>query len=130
MIVGFTGTKQGMTVFQQDTLCRLLAKYRPVEFHHGDCIGADHQAHLIAKKLGIRIVVHPPDNPKARAYCDADLTMPEKSYLERNHNIVDCSDLIIAAPKSQREQLRSGTWATVRYTRKQQKDLVILALQD
>lgn len=129
MVIGFTGTQQGMTVFQMDALCQLLAEHRPSEFHHGDCVGADYQAHTIAKELGIKIVIHPPANAKARAYCSADLKMPEKPYLERNHNIVDCSDLIIAAPKSQREQLRSGTWATVRYTRKQQKELIILATQ-
>lgn len=127
MIIGFTGTQQGLTPLQLDTIYQLLNKHRPVEFHHGDCIGADHQAHLIAKELGIKIVVHPPDNPKARAYCKTAHIMPEKPYLERNHNIVDCSDLIIAAPKSQREQLRSGTWATVRYARKQQKELIIVA---
>ncbi len=34
--------------------------------------------------------------------------------------------LMVAAPKSFAEELRSGTWATVRYARKQKKPVVIV----
>jgi hypothetical protein len=44
--------------------------------------------------------------------------MPAKPYLVRNHEIVDDSQVLIAAPKEFTEQLRSGTWATIRYARK------------
>lgn len=39
-------------------------------------------------------------------------------YLWRNHQIVDATSALIAAPFGFEEELRSGTWATVRYARK------------
>ena len=75
--------------------------------------------------LDYSIVIHPPTNPKNRAYCgslkeDDDIwRMPEKSYLARNKDIVDQSETMIALPiDPNREILRSGTWAAVRYARK------------
>ena len=38
-------------------------------------------------------------------------------YLERNKNIVNAVDFIIAAPDGP-EKVRSGTWSTVRYAKK------------
>jgi outer membrane protein insertion porin family len=45
--------------------------------------------------------------------------------LDRNRAIVDSCDVLIACPKGPEEQ-RSGTWATVRYARKQKKRIVII----
>jgi hypothetical protein len=66
---------------------------------------------------GIRIVIHPPTDPKKRAFCKGAAEIREpKPYLDRNHDIVDeGSGLLIAAPFQEEEILRSGTWATVRY---------------
>lgn len=89
------------------------------EFHHGDCVGGDEEAHEIALALGFRIVVHPPLNRSKRAFCTgAFQVLKPKSYITRNHDIVDVCRLLIAAPKTEEEELRSGTWATVRYARK------------
>lgn len=46
-------------------------------------------------------------------------------YLARNCVIVDEADILLACPKGPEEQ-RSGTWATVRYARKQNKRIVIV----
>jgi len=46
--------------------------------------------------------------------------------LTRNHDIVDCTELLIACPKSMKEELRSGTWATVRYARKLERPVIII----
>jgi len=72
-------------------------------------------------KLGFKIVIHPPKNPKQRAFCKGHETREEKEYLVRDHDIVDECDLLIVVPKTRKEELRSGTWATVRYARKQGK---------
>lgn len=89
------------------------------ELHHGDCIGADYEAHALARSLvgeGIHIVIHPPRVEKNRAFCEGDEIRKPKTYLERNRDIVDASDILLAAPKgSEHEYFRSGTWHTVRY---------------
>jgi len=117
MIVGFTGTQEDMTDAQKQAFRELLSKVEISEFHHGDCIGADATAHLIAQRLGCRIHVHPPIISSKRAFCKGDYTHKEADYLDRNHRIVDCANWLIATPMETNEVLRSGTWATIRYAR-------------
>lgn len=126
--IGFTGTRKGMTPIQRKALYNLLdTKIRhPEIFHHGDCIGADAQAHDIAKSLGFIIHIHPPIHSYQRAYTTGDIFEKPKKYLERNHNIVDFSDCLIGAPQSTTEELRSGTWATIRYAETQNKLVYII----
>lgn len=117
--VGFTGTQLGMTENQKSELTEFLESYSGEKiFHHGDCIGADAQAHSIARDLGYRVIIHPPTNPVKRAFCTGDEVRVTRDYLDRNKLIVLESEFMLAAPKSLREELRSGTWSTVRYTRK------------
>ena len=94
-----------------------------VVLHSGDCLGADALAFKYAKKLGWKNELHPPLNPKYRAYCKGyDKIHPEKEYLARNRDIVDSSKFLIAFPKDpSKEEQRSGTWATIRYARKKGK---------
>lgn len=134
-VIGFTGTQHGMSDSQRERLKWLLATeltddpMRDVHLHHGDCIGADADADSIAWNLGCRIVIHPPTDAKKRAFCDSGRTiiLKEKPYLERNHDIVDETEYLIAAPRDPyREEMRSGTWATIRYARKMDKKVVIL----
>lgn len=129
MNVGFTGTQRGMTPAQYDTVWGLLCYRAPGDFHHGDCIGADAQAAHLAKHAGMRIICHPPDNDSKRAFVSADVTWPAAPYLDRNKAIVNRSEELIATPGEVEEQLRSGTWSTVRYARKQGKR-VLLVLPD
>src|SRR5262245_4283430 len=96
--VGFTGSQHGMSVSQHGRLLSTLTNLAPRALHHGDCIGADAQAHALARKLGIRIVLHPPTNPSKRAFCEADAYWGEADYLVRNRQIVDACDVLIAAP--------------------------------
>lgn len=133
MILGFTGTSAGMSAYQRLALLKILEQGDVGEFHHGDCVGADAEAHDIADSMDISIVIHPPTDTRHRAYKTPKgddwgdmMWLPPKPYLERNHDIVDACDKLIAAPKEDTEQLRSGTWATVRYARKVGKPVVIL----
>jgi hypothetical protein len=129
MIVGFTGTIEGMSERQLTALrVHLMAVEPNSEFHHGDCLGADEEAHEIAHELGFLIVIHPPLNKSKRAFCTrAFQVLKPKQYLERNHDIVDACQVLFAAPKTDEEELRSGTWATVRYARKMNKQRLILS---
>ena len=47
-----------------------------------------------------------------------NIVYDKKPYLERNKKIVNCCDILIAAPKQINEVLRSGTWSTIRYAKK------------
>jgi len=128
MKIGFTGTRKGMTEPQKKNFGKLLKKYDISEFHHGDCIGSDEEAHEIADKLNCRIHIHPPLDRKHRAFCNplATYSHPPKPYLERNHDIVNDTAILIAAPDSDKEKMRSGTWATIRYAKKKGKDVIVI----
>jgi len=132
MKIGFTGTQKGLTVDQYSTFIQLLKWYDEIlyitEFHHGDCIGADEEAHNLVHRLmdDTIIIVHPPINGSKRAFCKGDETRKQKDYLDRNHDIVDETELLIACPKESEEVLRSGTWSTIRYARKMKKKLRII----
>jgi len=128
MKVGFTGTQVGMSRAQRVWLEEYLrgafpSTSPPDEFHHGDCVGADVEAHSLVRELTFPplIVIHPPRNASKRAFTfkqrnkGGTLQLPSKGYIERNHDIVDATDVLVAAPRTDKEEIRSGTWATVRY---------------
>jgi hypothetical protein len=128
--IGFTGTQTGMTDAQRATLHRLLsdrARTGPAELHHGDCVGADAEAHLIATRLQIPVVLHPPTDPSRRAFCaPVQRSFPPRPYLERNHGIVEATTVLVATPSTATERRRSGTWATVRYARKRGHSVIVV----
>lgn len=125
--VGFTGTRLGMTEAQKASLLSLLSEIGlPCTFHHGDCTGADSEAHEIARKAGMTVVVHPPEDETHRAWCVGDETRMPLSYRNRNKSIVDDSAVLIAAPSTRGEELRSGTWMTVRIARMARRRRLII----
>lgn len=135
MNVGFTGTRYGMSALQKQALYSKLQEIKlppsvttvADEFHHGDCIGADAEAHAIAFGLKFKIVIHPPDQPRLRAFCTVSFKIEvPRPYLERNKHIVDSCQLLIAAPRTNGEELRSGTWSTIRYAKHKKKEVLIL----
>ena len=126
MKIGFTGTRKGMSDAQKIALRSILLCGGLTEFHHGDCIGADDQAHDIAVDYGLEPVIHPPENPACRAFRGALQIRPEASYNARNRRIVRDSDILIATPAEMVEQLRSGTWSTIRYARKSGRRVIII----
>lgn len=126
MKIGFTGTQRGMTDKQKVALRGLLNQASGSEFHHGDCVGSDAEAHHIANGMGLEPVIHPPDDPIKRAFCKANRVRQTEPYLVRNRNIVDSAELLIATPELEVETMGSGTWATVRYAVKQKKPVTVI----
>lgn len=128
MKLAFTGTRNSMTRQQLELLAGALVHLQPSEFHHGDCTGADAQAHGLVRKLlpQCRIVVHPSTLSMQRAFCKGDDLRLIRPPLERNLRMVLECDKVLAAPATKFEVLRSGTWATVRYARKHNKLEAIL----
>jgi hypothetical protein len=124
--VGFTGSREGVTEAQAIQLGFFLEALfvSGARFHHGDCVGADAYAHKLAKQLGYFTVGHPPSDPKLRAFCEADVLEVERPYLDRNKDIVDASDFMIATPSKSRKT--GGTWSTVNYARKVNKPVAVI----
>lgn len=121
--VGFSGTQEGLTTEQIFAIDELLSDNLTTQTaHSGDCIGADAQFYRLAKLQGLWSVGHPPINSSKRAFCDFDEEMTPGEYLDRNRTIVKASDWMIFGPKGYKEELRSGTWSTKRFTCEQGKN--------
>jgi hypothetical protein len=131
MRVGFTGSRHGMTDLQFAAFVFVLPDGVTL-FRHGCCLGADEQAALHVSGMVPRptVFAHFSDLPewtseKAAAVCD-DCAQPEQP-LDRNRDIVDGSDVLIAAPSGpEKDNPRSGTWATIRYATKQRKKVILI----
>lgn len=150
MKIGFTGTRKPLNDLQKESLWKVLNTYSEIEsYHHGDCLGADAEFHyqvwtralIIAQnsKCSTKIatiVIHPPIDPKEQAFCydkysvyafKTSLEVREpKTYLARNRDIVDETDLLIGIPPTfeAKDALRSGTWYTIRYAMKKDKSTI------
>lgn len=124
--VGFTGTQHGITSAQLKALAFLVATIQPPRVHHGLCIGGDATFHQVVRLTKLasgnspRICGHPPINKSKVAdfdYADFDELMEPDEYLPRNDAIVGHSGVLIATPKGFEEEVRSGTWYTIRRAR-------------
>lgn len=118
--IGFTGTRNGLTEAQSRSLRELLGHFiqnGAKTFHHGDCIGADAEAHHIALELGYWIIIHPPIKNSLRAYCKGHEFRKERTHFARNRCIVGESHILIATPATSFET-SGGTWYTINYAKK------------
>jgi hypothetical protein len=120
-IAGFTGTRDGMTTEQMKSVEAFMCGLWPTTIIHGGCVGADAEFHELAHamKSDLISIVWPSTVESMRAMLKPKPTriMPPKLPLDRNRDIVDRCDILIATPKEADEILRSGTWATIRYAR-------------
>jgi hypothetical protein len=72
----------------------------------------------------IQLSIHPPSYQGYRAFCKTrkgDEIRDPKDFIDRNQE----TDILVAFPNSEKETVRSGTWATVRYARKKKKTIYI-----
>jgi hypothetical protein len=118
MRAGITATQIGINTFQREKLKHILVTKNVNTLIHGDCIGGDAASHEVARALGIAVYIFPPIKSDKRAWCVANDQAEPDDYIKRNHAIVNASDFLIGMPKSEFEELRSGTWATIRYAKK------------
>jgi len=125
--LGFTGTRKGITKAQFDQLSFLLGYLRPLYARHGGAIGADAEFHEMCLMQRISIDIF----PSTMASQVADLHGYNKIYrpappLSRNKVIVQYSDYMIAVSGTAHEVQRSGTWATIRYTKRMQQPIITI----
>lgn len=110
-----------MTQHQMESVKCFLQERCIEEFHHGDCVGVDYEAALIAEKLGIKTVCHPPVNyvevgqTDLRAYHKSTVMLEEKTYFKRNRFLVDSVDFLMVVPWQSERQKTGGTWYTHDY---------------
>lgn len=124
VIVGFTGTRKGMTDEQWDAVIEILMGLDYNEAHQGDCIGAD--ADFFTILYGLReetkrpCTIHawPSTVKGTNIHSKSDVIHDPLPPLVCDKLMVERSDLLIACPKGFDEEVRSGTWTTVRYARK------------
>lgn len=127
MILGFTGTREGMTPDQKIAVRRWCARNAPKTLHHGCCIGADEDIVTILADSAV-VIGHPPSDGELQSkYATgmSELLENPAEYLSRNQAIVKACDTLLATPKGP-EELRSGTWSTIRYARRKVKTVVIV----
>lgn len=117
-----------MTEEQKKMSKHFLLTLEASVFNHGDCDGADHDAHNIAVECGnISIKKRPCNLDFQRAFTtEGECVAEPEAPLDRNKKIVDDGDVLVAAPGEMEEELRSGTWATIRYAKKIGKPTIII----
>jgi hypothetical protein len=137
-IFGFTGTRSGMTDAQKAAVIAILDEYDEKykdpdgtlpEFQglHGDCIGADEDFDDICNGIGMETFCRPCTFKNMRANTGAFESAEPKPPMQRNRDIVASADIMIACPPNfEPIKKGSGTWATIGFTRKAGKPLVII----
>jgi hypothetical protein len=126
MIVGFTGTRRGMTAAQHRAVLQLVQELRPTEVHHGCCVGADAELHGTARWFW-PVHGHPgPDGPYRARLEGFTKLYPSKGYSFRNQDIANACDVLVAAPAESAPQSSGGTWQTVRRARAGGKRVVVV----
>ncbi len=137
MRIIFTGTQKGTTEPQHESLEAVLEGHDPevTEGVHGLSVGADEEFHFLCRQFGIPLRGHPGDLPDKRASIPASefaVLLPPEPNLARNHTMISYAVLsseksqLLVCPKRDYEELRSGTWATVRYARRAGLDILYI----
>lgn len=156
MILGFTGTRRGMTEQQIHTVIHWIEKFKPDSVVHGCCVGADEQFDKICRERGVprlglpgnqehmvmRLAQLQPSRPQPAADSTAGfspenlaadrigLTLESPALnLIRNRKIVEMSQIVLSCPKEMSEPLATragGTWMATRLSQAMKKQLIII----
>lgn len=133
--IGFIGNRYGVNSEQKDKIILILDKYDNIIVSHGDCIGSDTDFHNLCMNYRkehpnkkIRKEIFPSNDLKFRAFNEPDLiNVKQSTNLQRNLKIIKYSSILIACPiDKNKEQLRCGTWSTIRKARKEKLIIYIL----
>lgn len=139
MILSFTGTRKGMTPRQHSIVKQILEEFEPTQVCHGGCKGADTEFHELCVYFSIPLIEVWPSNlphtqgvlksPGVSSKCLV-IYKPPQPPLDRNWDIIREADLVVACPDTAVENLRSGTWATVRYADQLDKTIKVIKPYD
>lgn len=104
------------------------------EFSTGGAYGVDSMAAILAHNPRVASVLRlcaPAGclyNRRILLYVDT-VEQVHGGYMKRNDALVEHCDVLLAFPRTTQEQLRSGTWSTVRRARKAGKEVRIYPLE-
>lgn len=147
VVVGFTGTRKGMTPAQRAMVTSLIEDAIGADNNvcrrgfvgvHGDCIGADEQFDDVCHELGVATGIRPCTFHNMRARCDqrrpgVTVLAEAKRPMARNRDIVghvgggaEGSLLIACPPNFERIKKGSGTWATVGFGERARVRVVVV----
>lgn len=140
MIVGFTGTRNGLTEPQRDALLDEINQLKPRFWLHGACVGADAEAVTLVVKWSfsnhpVRIFALPGKSANGpeehslqdeRALYESHVVRETKTHFARNRDIVNECNVLVACPGTMEELDHGGTWYTIRCARKLNKRVVII----
>lgn len=129
MILGVTGTRDGMSQAQKDVFAgMLLGELSGIRvMHEGGCVGADHDAVQIFDRWRLResvmavIVTHPGKGNGAleAEHSLSDVVLAPEPNLTRNRRIVAAlgpGDVLVAFPSAENMRLgKGGTHWTICY---------------
>jgi hypothetical protein len=127
-VLSFTGTsKRPPTPVQIAVLDDILTEFWNKGYRtlvHGEARNADSIANDMAKAKGYYIYGRPANISDHR--CDVDDRAEPRRPLDRDWDIAEDANTLVAMPANEKEEVRSGTWATVRYARKLNAPIVII----
>jgi hypothetical protein len=133
MMVGFTGTRNGLRPVQHNRLTDVVSKLSLSAFVHGGCTGADTLAHYAVRESfpDIPIFILPADRDNGSTvtmplYPEKNIILQPREPLERDRIIVRVVAGLVATPNTMAEELRSGTWYTIRQARKRGVPVLIV----
>jgi hypothetical protein len=131
--IGYTGTRDGMTSDQLRAFRLRLVELGPFDlFLHGACKGADSQAARLVYEelLGVLVNALPGHLPNwvcPLALEASNAVQEPRKTTERNWEIVERSDAVIACPKGTEDaDYRSGTWMTIRAAKKLRRPVTVI----
>lgn len=138
---GFTGTRRIPSASDDLKIVRSLVAARLQVFSHledelviGCCVGMDEIVGEVGREMGFRVhgvlpAVMSQVFSRWREICTTHEFMAHSTnYMDRNQYIVNISIDLTAFPYNSTEEIRSGTWSTVRRARSKGIPVVILPI--
>lgn len=138
-VVGFTGTRNGMTDAQRTkmeaSLSMLYHEHSrvlpdvPIVGLHGDCVGADADFDALCREAGWETWCRPCTHPdmRMRARTGAREIASPMAPMVRNRAIVAQAHVMFACPPTkERIKSGSGTWATIGFAKRAGVPLTIV----
>lgn len=116
-VIGFTGTRRGMTPEQKEAVRRYLLEVYPTEVSHGDRVGSDAEFHDLVREIlpACKIVIRPGPDEELRAFKQGDVLLPVKTHYARNRDIVDNATAVLVVSACSSPQPKGATRYAINY---------------